>query len=108
MIYYSAAFSSLNNNNKKTDLKVILSDGSCFSVERRDIFLLRKMICKDYVSCQVVETTHLKLICIRRMKSRSSLTRKRPKEMRLLSFLHMFSNVQHLKGLMIFSDNWKR
>ena len=34
------------------------------------------MKCKDYVSCQVVETTHLRLICIRRMKSRSSSTRK--------------------------------
>ena len=103
MIYYSAASSSLNK--KKTDLKGILSDGSCFSVERRVISLLRSMKCMDYVSCQVVETTHLKLICIRRMKSRSSSTRKRPKEKRLLSFLHMFSKVQHLKGLMTFGDN---
>ena len=41
----------------------------------------------------------------RRIKSLSSSTRKRPKEKRLLSFLQMFSNVQHLKGLMTFSDN---
>ena len=65
MIYYSAASSSLNK--EKTDLKRILSDGSCFSVQRRVIFLLRNVKCKDYVSCQVVETTHLRLICIRRM-----------------------------------------
>ena len=102
MIYYSAASSSLK---KKTDLKGILSHGLCFSVERRVIFPLRNVKCKDYISCQFVETTHLRLICIRRMKSRSSSTRKRPKEKRLLSFLQMFSNVQHLKGLMIFSDN---
>ena len=103
MIYYSAASSSLNK--KKTDLKGILSDGSCFSVERRVIFLLRNVKCKDYVSCQVVETTHLRLICIRRMKSCSSSTRKKNKKKRLPSFLHMFSKVQHLKGLMTVSDN---
>ena len=106
MIYYSAASSSLKKKKKKkTDLKGILSDGSCFSVERRVIFLLRNVKCKDYVSCQVVETTHLRLICIRKVKSRSSSTRKKPKKKRLLSFLHMFSKVQHLKGLMTFGDN---
>ena len=105
MIYYSAASSSLK---KKTDLKGILSHGLCFSVERRVIFPLRNVKCKDYISCQFVETTHLKLICIRRMKSRSSSTRKRPKEKRLLIFFQMFSNVQHLKGLMTFIDNQKR
>ena len=63
MIYYSAASSSLKKKKKKkTDLKGILSDGSCFSVERRVIFLLRNVKCKDYVSCQVDETTHLRLI----------------------------------------------
>jgi len=33
------------------------------------MFALRNVImkCKDYVSCQVVETTHLRLICIRRV-----------------------------------------
>ena len=40
-----------------------------------------------------------------RKKSCLSSTRKRPKEKRLLSFLHMFANVQHLKGLMTYSDN---
>ena len=74
MIYYSAASSSLDK--KKTDLKGILSDGSCFSVDRRVIFLLRSVKCKD-VSYQVVETTHPRLICIRRMMSRSSSTRKK-------------------------------
>ena len=103
MMYYSAASSSLNK--KKTDLKGILSDGLCFSMERRVIFLLRNVKCKDYVSCQVVEKTHLRLICVRRMKSRSSSTRKKTKKKRLLSFLHMFSKVQHLKGLMTVSDN---
>ena len=78
MMYYSAASSSLNK--KKTDLKGILSYGSCFSVERRVIFLLRNVKCKDYVSCQVVETTRLRLICIRRSKSRSSSTRKKPRK----------------------------
>ena len=69
MIYYSAASSSLK---KQKDLKGILSDDSCFSVERRVIFPLRNVKCKDYVSCQVVtsKTTHLRLICIRRMKLR--------------------------------------
>ena len=62
MIYYSAGSSSLHSHKKKTDLKGILSDGSCFSVERRVIFLLRNVKCKDYVSCQVDETTHLRLI----------------------------------------------
>ena len=33
---------------------------SCFSVERRVIFPLRNVKCKDYVSCQVVETRHLR------------------------------------------------
>ena len=65
----------------------------------------RNVKCKDYVSCQVVERTHLKLICIRRMKSRSSSTRKKNKKKRLLSFLHMFSKVQQLKSLMTVSDN---
>ena len=74
-------------------------------MERRVIFLLINVKCKDYVSCQVVETTYLRLICIRRTKSRSSSTRKRTKKKRLLSFLHMFSKVQHLKGLMTISDN---
>ena len=69
------------------------------------MFPLRNVKCKDYVSCHVVETTHLRLICIRRMKSRSSSTRKKPKKKRLPSFLHMFSKVQHLKGLMTVSDN---
>ena len=31
--------------------------------------------------------------------------KKKPKKKRLLSFLHMFSKVQHLKGLMTFGDN---
>ena len=55
MIYYSAASSSLK---KKTDLKGIVSYGLCFSVEKRVIFPLRNVKCKDYVSSQVVETTH--------------------------------------------------
>ena len=69
-IYHDILFSCffLFKKKKKTDLKGILSDGSCFSVERRVIFLLRNVKCKDYISCQVVETTHVRLICIRRMK----------------------------------------
>ena len=31
--------------------------------------------------------------------------KKKTKKKRLLSFLHMFSKVQHLKGLMTFADN---
>ena len=31
--------------------------------------------------------------------------KKKPKKKRLLSFLHMFSKVQHLKGLMTVSDS---
>ena len=58
----------------------ILSDDSCFSVERRVIFQRRNVKCKDYVSCQFVETKHLRLICIRRTKSRSSSTRKNPRK----------------------------
>ena len=105
MIYYSAASSSLKKKKKKTDLKGILSYGSCFSVDRRVIFPPRNVKCKDYFSCQVVETTHLRLICIGKVKSRSSSTGKKPKKKLLLSFLHMFSKVQHLKGLMTVSDN---
>ena len=101
MIYYSAASSSF----KKTDLKGILSDGLCFSVERRVIFPHRNVKCKDYVSCQVVQTTHLRLICIWIIKSRSSSTRKKTQEKATSKFLHMFSKVQHLKGLMTVSDN---
>ena len=78
---------------------------SCFSVERRVIFPLRNVKCKDYVSRQVVETTHLRLICIQRMKITFIVDKKKPKKKRLLSFLHMFSKVQHLKGLMTVSDN---
>ena len=60
---------------------------------------------KYHISCQVVETTHLRLICIRRMKITFIVDKKKPKKKRLLSFLHMFSKVQHLKGLMTVSDN---
>ena len=74
--------------------------GLCFSVERRVIFPLRNVKCKDYVSCQFVEATHTK----------NKVTfivdkKKNNKKKRLLSFLHMFSKVQHLKGLMTFGDN---
>ena len=78
---------------------------SCFSVERRVIFPLRNVKCKDYVSRQVVETTHLRRICIRRMKITFIVDKKKPKKKRLLRFLHMFSKVQYLKGLMTVSDN---
>ena len=70
----------LPRQKKKTDLKGMLIDGLCFSMERRVIFPLRNVKCKDYVSCQVVETTHLRLICIRKMKSRSSSTRKKTRK----------------------------
>ena len=91
MIYYLAASSSLNK--EKTDLKRILSDGSCFSVQRRVIFLLRNVKCKDYVSCQVVETTHLRLICIRRMKSCSSSNKKKNQEKAITKFSpHVFES----------------
>ena len=90
MIYYSAASSSLNK--KKTDLKGILSDGSCFSVERRVIFLLRDVKCKDYVSCQVVETTHVRLICIQRMKSCSLSTRKKQEKAITKFSSHVFES----------------
>ena len=60
-----------------------------------------------HISCQFAETKHLMLICIRRMKSRSSSTRKKERKKRLPSFLHMFSKFQHLEGLMTFGDNQK-
>ena len=60
-----------------------------------------------HISCQFAETKHLMLICIRRMKSRSSSTRKKERKKRLPSFLHMFSKFQHLEGLMKFGDNQK-
>ena len=60
-----------------------------------------------HISCQFAETKHLRLICIRRMKSRSSSTRKKERKKRLPSFLHMFSKFQHLEGLMKFGDNQK-
>ena len=56
-----SCFFLVKQKKKKTDLKGILSDGSCFSVERRVIFLPRSVKCKDYVSCHVVETTHHRL-----------------------------------------------
>ena len=49
-----SCFFLVKQQQQKTDLKGILSDGSCFSVERRVISLLRSMKCMDYVSCQVV------------------------------------------------------
>ena len=92
MIYYSAASSSLNK--KKTELKAILSDGSCFSVKRRVIFLLRNVKCKDYVSChEVVGTTHLGLICIQRMKSCSLSTTTTKMEKAITKFSsHVFKS----------------
>ena len=67
---------------------------------------------KVYISCPFVEITHLRLICIRRKKSRSDRRKeKKNKEKQLPSFLHMFSKVQllkgliTLKGLMTFGDN---
>ena len=90
MIYYSAASSSLK---KQKDLKGILSDDSCFSVERRVIFPHRNVKCKDYVSCQVVQTTHLRLICIWIIKSRSSSTRKKTQEKATSKFSpHVFKS----------------
>ena len=77
---------------KKTDHKGVLSDGSCFSVERRVIFLLRNVKCKESVSCPVVETTHLRLICIRRMKSRSSSTRKKQEKAIIKFSPHVFES----------------
>ena len=58
-----------------------------------------------YISCQFVETAHRRLICIRRIKSRSSSTRKKKQKKRLPTFLHMFSKFQHLEDLMTFGDN---
>ena len=68
-------------------------------------FSLKNVKYKDYISCQFVEMTHLRLICIQRKKSRSDRRQEKNKEKRLPSFLHMFSKVQHLKGLMTFGDN---
>ena len=113
-IYHDILFSCffLVKKKKKTDLKGILSDGLCFSVERRVIFPLRNVKCKDYIqlyiSCQFVETTHLKLICIQRMKSCSlhvHCRQEKNKKKRLPSFLQMFSKVQHFKGRMTVSDD---
>ena len=95
MIYYSAPSSSL----KKQTL--ILSDGSSFSVERRVIFPHRNVKCKDYVSCQVVETTHLIKANLHTENEVTFIVdKKKNKKKRLVSFLHMFSKVQYLKGLM--------
>ena len=73
-----------------------------FFLEKKKYFSLKNAKYKYYISCQFVETTHLRLICIRRMKSCSSSTRKKPKKKRLTSFLHKFSKFQHLQGLMTF------
>ena len=64
---------------------------SCFSVQRRVIFPLRNVKRKDYVSCQVVETRHLRLICIRRMKPRTSSTRKKKKKKKTEKAITKFS-----------------
>ena len=63
------------------------------------------MKCKDYVSCQVVETTHPKANLHTESKVTFIVDKKKTKKKRLLSFLHMFSKVQYLKGLMTVSDN---
>ena len=52
---------------KRNRPKGILSHtvyGSCFCVERRDIFPVKNMKYKYHISCQFVETTHLRLICM--------------------------------------------
>ena len=55
--------------------------------------LLRNVKCKDYVSCQFVETTHLRLICIWRMKSCSLSTRKNKQEKAIIKFSsHVFES----------------
>ena len=64
------------------------------------------MKCKDYVSCQFVEATHPKANLHTKNKVTFIVDKKNNnKKKRLLSFLHMFSKVQHLKGLMTFGDN---
>ena len=73
---------------------------------KKRYFSLKNMKYKYYISLYLLNPpAHLRLICIRRMKSCSSSTRKKPKKKRLPSFLHMFSKVQHLKGLITFGDN---
>ena len=103
-MYHDILFSRffLAKQQQKKDLKGILSDGLCFSMEKRVIFLLRNMKCKDYVSCwndasKANLHTENEVMFI--------VDKKKTKKKRLLSFLHMFSKVQYLKGLMTVSDN---
>ena len=68
-------------------------------MERRVIFLLRNMKCKDYVSCQVVETTHLIKANLHTENEVTFIVdKKKNKKKRLVSFLHMFSKVKYIKG----------
>ena len=74
-------------------------------MDRRVIFLLRSVKCKD-VSCQVVETIDASKANLHTENDVTFIVdKKKTKKKRLLSFLHMFSKVQHLKGLMTVSDN---
>ena len=96
---------------KRNRPKEILSHtvyGSCFCVERRDIFLLKKY---------EIQVPYFLSSSVNLLKRRTKanlhtenavmfiVDKKKPKKKRLLSFLHMFSKVQHLKGLMKFGDN---
>ena len=114
MIYYSAASFSLKKktttttttkNKKKTDLKGILSDALCLSEERKVIFPLRNVNSKDYIqlyiSCQFVEPTHLK----HTENVTFIVDNKKTQGKAITKFCPMSSNVQHLNGLMTFSDN---
>ena len=74
-IYSLAASSS-----KETDLKGILNHGSHFFMEGRVIFPLKMWNGRIYISCPFVETMLLRLICIWRIKSCSSSTRKKNKK----------------------------
>ena len=75
MIYYSAASSSLK---KKTDLKGILSDGSCFSVERRVIFPLRNMKCKDASKANLHTESEVTFIVEKKKTQEKAITKFSP------------------------------
>ena len=96
--------SSAASSSKETDLKGILSH-SLFFHGKEGYFSLKNGRCKDYISSQFVETTHLRLICIRRNMSRPLSTRKKKTKSDYQVFLFMFLKFQHLEGLMTFGDN---
>ena len=76
MIYYSAASSSLKN--KKTGLKVILSHGLCFYVERRVIFPLRNVKCKQHTKANLHTENEVTFIVDKKKTHGNAITKFSP------------------------------